>query len=267
MNDAEKQEKKCGGDACKQCQGSECKEKFSKSTVLPEVTEVQFPSAQILGEPPGCAAGNMACSKIASPSAGVSYTIEVEPYCDSSGAWRFKVVKLEHKMALATVNNAAGRDGLLTDTVINRYNTCTDLERLRSTVVAIATATAGGQGTYYSGYAYYNPVGVLAHEELHLLRAQSALRSEGVSAVKAVIDTLELPIAQYPSLDEARYAANASEAVKITAWKAYDQLANAAARAEFDHPNPKDYDDRELAKMQPWLNKIDARKSSLGCLQ
>jgi hypothetical protein len=226
---------------------------------------VQFPAAQILGDPPGCLAGNMACAKIAVPSVGVSYTIEVEPYCDTAGSWKFKLVKLEHRMALATVANAAGRDGLLTDTVINRYSTCSDLDKLKSTVVAIATATAGSQSAYYPGYGYYNSFGVLAHEELHLTRAQSALRNQGYDAVKAIIDQLTLPIAEYPSIDAARIAGNASEAVKINAWQAYDQRANDAARAEFGHPNPRDYDDKELAKMQPWINKIDVRKSSIGC--
>jgi len=96
-------------------------------------------------------------------------------------------------------------------------------------------------------------------------RIKAAVIATGLSRLKAALNAFTLPLESYPSVSAARTAVNQRLAAYYDERRAYDEVVRQANDAEFNHPKGADYDAAAMAAVQPWLTKIDARRTQLNC--
>jgi large repetitive protein len=263
--DEAKSGKKCDDDACKKCEGSTCKEKFSKTVARPEISRATFPPTALDGWPAGCTGPGAACAMAKEGDGTASYDIEIEPYCDASGSWKFKLSKLVHRMTWAIDTDKALGTGPISQSIIDRMS-CSELALQTASILSNVNYLTGGYPGPYQYYNYFDFQAVEAHEFVHIRRMQEKIQENAISALQSEIAKFSLPIFLFPDLATARAAGNQRVADKASTERAaYHDAVVVAQNLEAAHPNPEEYQVAMRERMKLWLDAIEDRRQEKKC--
>lgn len=262
---------KCDNDWCKRCRFGVCKERYSAQPSKPELKQITEIPYKVLPWPAGCDTRISVGCTMAFPRqfpGAATIKFDVEPYCDGSGVWRFRLIKLEHQFAISARPTGSGF-ALLTDDIINGFNSCSDLSKLKQSFISIATRDDPTDPGPIHGFTYGRPEATEGHEIVHVRRFVKGANDDrqGLTSLVREMDNFTVSMETYPTPDDALRAPELRLKLDDLRTKYLRDVITPINTREYQQPHPKaeEYNNESLARVAAWIAKIDARRRANHC--
>jgi hypothetical protein len=215
IRDTTKNGKKCGGDACKQCDGTTCSDKLPREARNQGDFKPEIASEEIFGVLNSKAA--FAAYRTSS-TAQAEWEMKLEPYCQATGEWKFKFSSLKIKPIIVKSTNwwielapwlpeqilgaqPAALRCRKVDGMAYELHSSSSSHYLygNPALSSIAGAGWGAPG----GLPYDQLQGIISHEKIHELRFKGYV-SEALPDLAVWIDDLSEPIIDGDTIEAAK---------------------------------------------------------------